>query len=64
MIAPEPVYLKHMPREVALELDRRYGLVEGSGHVTVLMHDGEGVKFEHRDVGTLREKKQKVGAGG
>ena len=49
--APDPVYLKHMPREVAIELDRRYGLVENSGHVTVHKHDGEAVKYEHRDVG-------------
>lgn len=49
---PEPVYLKNIPREVAEELDRRYGLVEGSGHVTVHLHDGKAAKFEHRDVGT------------
>lgn len=51
---PEPVYLRNMPREVAEELDRRYGLVENSGSVTVHKHDGEAVKCEHRDVGTLR----------
>lgn len=53
---PQPVYLQHMPREVAEELDRRYGLVR-SGHVSVHKNDGEWVTFEHRDVGKKKDVK-------
>jgi hypothetical protein len=45
-----------MPREVALELDRRYGLVQ-TGHVSVHKNDGEAVSFEHRDVGKRKDLK-------
>jgi hypothetical protein len=44
-----------MPREVAEELDRRWGLVESSGHVIAHKHDGKPAnKYEHRDVGQAR----------
>lgn len=46
---PEPVYLRHIPREVVEELDRRYALVR-NGHVSVHLHDGEWATVEHRDV--------------
>ena len=55
MNAPEPVYLKNVPREVVEELDRRWPMVQ-SGHVSVHKHDGRAVKVEHRDVGTLSVK--------
>jgi len=54
MKEPQPVLLQHMPREVALELDRRYGLVlaeSGTGHVSVHLNDREAVGYEHRDCG-------------
>lgn len=61
MTHPEPVLLQHMPRDVALELDRRYGLVledGGTGHVSVHMNDCDDVSYEHRAVG---KKKRKAG---
>jgi hypothetical protein len=54
MTTPEPVFLQHIPAEVARELDRRYGLVlaeSGTGHVSVHLNDRTAVSFEHRDVG-------------
>lgn len=40
-----------MPRDVALELDRRYGRVledGGTGHVSVHLNDHEAVLYDHR----------------
>lgn len=62
MDEPTPVYLKHLPRDVAEELDRRLGLVVeggGSGHISAHVHDSEVVKFEHRAVGTRRPVKDR-----
>jgi len=56
MKQPQPVYLENMPRDVAMELDRRYALVK-SGHVSVHLNDGEAVKIEHRDVASAKDLK-------
>ena len=56
--AAQPLFLQHMPRDVAVELDRRYGLVledGGTGHVSVHMNDREDVSYEHRAVGKKRK---------
>lgn len=61
-MTPEPVYLKNMPRKVALELDRRWALVVESGSVTAHKHNGKASgKYEHRDVGTLKEDESAKG---
>lgn len=42
---PEPVYLQHMPREVALRVDELFGAVS-RGRVVVHKADDGSVKYE------------------
>lgn len=59
---PQPVLLQNMPRDVAEELDRRYGLVlqeGGTGHVSAHLNDAECVKYDHRAVSSRRTQKER-----
>ncbi len=62
MSEPTPVYLQHMPADVARELDRLMGVVlanGGSGHVSAHLNDSEVVKYDHRAV--AKRERVKVG---